>query len=178
MRQELLLDQRCDAHLLLEALAGLDLAGPLLDELGDPDGGRGLGGKAGEQPPVVGRVLLLGEPGAEVERPDQLALADQGHDQGDARVAQVAHGRRIELEAGELDRSGGGLEVGQERVVGGDVHLGARFQRRFGGDGASIDGPWRGNRRARAGAVVGAMRSMPWPDFYSLHRPRIVTNRR
>ena len=52
-REELLLDQRCDAELLLVSLAGLNLGRLLLDELGDPDGRRGLGREAREQPAVV-----------------------------------------------------------------------------------------------------------------------------
>ena len=60
-RQELLLDERRDAHLLLEPLAFGGLGGLLADELGDADGRRGLGGEGGQQATVVGGVVLLGQ---------------------------------------------------------------------------------------------------------------------
>jgi hypothetical protein len=83
-RQELLLDQGGDPHLLLEALALRGLGGLLADELGDPDGGRGLGGEGRQQASIVGRVVLLGEARSEVEGADQLPLRDQRDDEGDA----------------------------------------------------------------------------------------------
>ncbi len=60
-RQELLLDERRDAHLLLEALALGGLGGLLADELGDADGRGGLGGERRQEAAVVGRVVLLGQ---------------------------------------------------------------------------------------------------------------------
>ena len=60
-RQELLLDQLRDLELLLVALALGGLGGLLPDQLGDPDRRRGLGRERGEEAPVVGRVVLLGE---------------------------------------------------------------------------------------------------------------------
>ena len=53
-RQELLLDEGGDAHLLLEPLAGLDLDRLLAHELGDPDGRRRLGGEGGQELAIVG----------------------------------------------------------------------------------------------------------------------------
>ena len=47
-RQELLLDEGRDAHLLFEPLARLGLDGLLAHELGDADGRRGLGGQGGQ----------------------------------------------------------------------------------------------------------------------------------
>ncbi len=93
-RQELLLDQGRDAHLLLQALALGGFVRLLADELGDADRGRGLGGERREEPAVVGRVVLLREPRAEVERADQLALGDERHDQRHAgrRAARVTAG--------------------------------------------------------------------------------------
>ena len=112
-RQELLLDQRGDAHLLLEALALGRLVRLLADQLRDPDGRCGLGGQRGEQPAIVGRVVLLGEPGAEVEGPDQLALRDQRHDQRDPGGPQLRDRRRVQLQLRQLDRSRSGLEEGE-----------------------------------------------------------------
>ena len=144
-----------DAHLLLVALAGLHLGGLLLDELGDAHGGRRLGGQAGEEAAVVGRVLLLGQARPQVERPDQLALADERDDQGDAGGSQVAHGRRVQVELRDVDRPGRGLEVGEERIVRGDVDLGSGRDaraRRSGGlrnsvESAAVVAPRRRDRR-------------------------------
>ena len=80
--------------------------GLLADELRDADGRRGLGGERRQQAAVVGRVVLLGQPRAEIERADQLALRDERHDERDARLAQVADRRRVELEARDVDRPG------------------------------------------------------------------------
>ena len=63
--------------------------GLLADELGDPDGRRGLRGEGRQQAAVVRRVVLLGQARAEVERADELALRDERHDQGDAGLAEV-----------------------------------------------------------------------------------------
>ena len=57
----------------------------LAHELADPERRRGLRGQVVEQPPVVGRVRLVGEAGPEVEHADQLALADERHDERHAR---------------------------------------------------------------------------------------------
>ena len=120
-RQELLLDERRDPHLLVEALALGGLVRLLADELGDADGRGGLGGQGRQEPAVVGRVVLLRQPRAEVERPDQLALGDERHDERDAGFAQRGDRRRVELEPGEVDRAGRGLEVGEQRIALGDV---------------------------------------------------------
>ena len=58
-RQELLLDERRDPHLLLEALPCLDLHGLLAHQLGDPDRRCGLGGERREELAVVRAVLLV-----------------------------------------------------------------------------------------------------------------------
>ena len=87
-RQELLLDERRDAHLLVEAFALGGLGGLLADELGDADGRRGLGGEGRQEAAIVGRVVLLRQARPEVERADQLALGDERHDQRDAGLAQ------------------------------------------------------------------------------------------
>ena len=73
-RQELLLDERRDPHLLVEPFALGRLVGLLADELGDADGRRRLRGEGRQEAAVVGRVVLLGEARTEVERADQLAL--------------------------------------------------------------------------------------------------------
>ena len=87
-RQELLLDQGRDAHLLFHALALGGLVRLLADELGDADRGRGLRGEGRQEPAVVGRVVLLRQARTEVERADQLALGDERDDQRDAGVAE------------------------------------------------------------------------------------------
>ncbi len=120
-RQELLLDQGRDAHLLLEPLALGGLVRLLADELRDADRRRGLRGEGRQQAAVVGRVVLLGQPRAEVERADQLALGDERHHERHARLAHRAERRRVQLEPGDLDRAGRGLEVGEQRVRLGDV---------------------------------------------------------
>ena len=143
-RQELLLDQLRDLELLLEALALGGLGGLLADELRDPDRGRGLGGERREEPAVVGRVLLLGEAGPEVQRPDELALGHERHDERDAGGTQLLERRRGELEAREVDRAGRGLEVGEQRIGLGDVHGDAGLLGRDGGGRRD-----RGGRRVR-----------------------------
>ena len=84
-RQEVLLDQPRDLELLLEALAGRGLGLLLAHELADPQRRRGLRGEVVEQLAVVGGVVLLGQPRAEVEHADQLALADERDGELDAR---------------------------------------------------------------------------------------------
>ena len=79
--QEVLLDQPGDLQLLLEALAAADLGLLLAHELADAHRRRRLRGEALEQLAVVAGVLLLGQPRAEVEHPDQLALGDERHDE-------------------------------------------------------------------------------------------------
>ena len=108
-RQEVLLDQLGDLQLLLEALAAADLGLLLAHELADAHGRRRLRGEALEQPAVVARVLLVGEPRAEVEQADQLALGDERHDELDARRraarrarASRARGRRCRPRRGAL----------------------------------------------------------------------------
>ena len=92
-RQELLLDEGRDAHLLVEALALGGFMGLLTDQLRDADGRRGLGGEGRQEAAIVGGVLLLRKPRAEVERADQLALRDERDDERDARLAQRRDGR-------------------------------------------------------------------------------------
>ena len=87
-REEVLLDQLGDLELLLDPLARPRLCGLLLDELGDLEGGGGLGREAVEEALVVRRVLLVGEARAEVESADELAAADQRHDERDAGLAE------------------------------------------------------------------------------------------
>ena len=82
--EEVLLDQLRDLELLLEALARGGLGLLLADELADPQRRRGLRGEVVEQLAVVGGVLLLGQPRAEVEHADQLALADERDGELDA----------------------------------------------------------------------------------------------
>ena len=76
-------------------------------ELGHLQRRRGLRGERVEQPLVVGRVLLVGEPRAEVERADQLAARDERHDQRHARGAQRVDGGRLQLEPVDLDHAAG-----------------------------------------------------------------------
>ena len=144
-RQELLLDQGGDPHLLLQALAFGGFLGLLANELGDADRRRGLGGERRQQAAIVRRVVLLGQARPQIERPDQLALGDQRHDQCHAGRPKVRHGRRVQFELRELDRTGGSLEVGEERIGLGDVH----------GDRIGLGGTRGGRRRwsGRRGGV-------------------------
>ena len=119
--QEVLLDQLGDLELLLEALAGGGLGLLLAHELADPQRRRGLRGEVVEQLAVVGGVLLLGQPRAEVEHADQLALADQRDGELDAGRLQLGQRRRVELQRLDVDRPAGALQVGEQRVVGCDV---------------------------------------------------------
>ena len=139
-RQELLLDELRDLELLLVALALGGLGGLLADELRDTDGGRGLGGERRQQPAIVGRVVLLRQPRAEVECPDELALGHQRHDERDAAASQLVERRGRELEAREVDRTGCGLEVGEERIGLRDLHRDARLFDRDGRDRRDGDG--------------------------------------
>ena len=86
--QELLLDERRDAHLLFHALALGGLVGLLADKLRDADGGRRLRGEGRQEAAVVGRVVLFGQARTKVEGADQLALRDERDDQGDAGLAE------------------------------------------------------------------------------------------
>ena len=121
-RQELLLDEGRHPHLLVEALSFGRLVGLLADELRDADGRCGLRGERREEPAVVGRVVLLGEPRPEVEGPDQLALRNERHDQGDTGGAQIRDRRRVEFELRQFHRAGRRLEVGEQRIGFRDVH--------------------------------------------------------
>ncbi len=77
--------------------------------------------RVAEEAAIVGRVVLFRQARTEVERADQLALRDEWHDQRDAGLAQGPDRRRVELQAGEVDRTRGRLEVGEQRVRFGDV---------------------------------------------------------
>src|SRR5438093_2789740 len=121
LRKELLLDELRDAHLLLETLAGPDLDLLLAHELRDPDRGRRLTCQLVEKPAVFARIFLVGEARAELEEPDQLALADERDDQPRAARAERLDGGRVELELVKTDRTARLSEIGEERVVWGDV---------------------------------------------------------
>ena len=97
------MDQARDPELLLDALALLGLLLLLADELGDLHRRGRLGSQIVEELPVVGRVLLLGEARPQVEKPDQLALAHQGHDHLDVGFLHGPEGGRIEVELVDLD---------------------------------------------------------------------------
>ncbi len=114
-----------DLELLLDALARPRLCRLLLDELGDLEGRRRLRREGVEQALVVGRVLLVREARPEVERADELAAADQRHDERDTRLLQRCDAGRIELEPIDLDRAAGALQERDERVVGRDLDAGA-----------------------------------------------------
>ena len=119
--EEVLLDQLGDLELLLEALARGRLGLLLAHELADPQRRRGLGGEVVEQLAVVGGVLLLGQPRAEVEDADQLALADERDRELDAGGLELGERGRVELERLDVDRPARALQVGEQRVVGRDV---------------------------------------------------------
>ncbi len=123
-RQEVLLDELGDVELLLDALTLADLGLLLAHELAHLHRRRGLRGEALEQPPVVRRVLLIREAGAQVQHPDQLALGHERHDHGDALRAHLLERRRLQLEVLQLDGAGCALQVSQDGIVGGDVQLG------------------------------------------------------
>ena len=86
--------------------------------------GPACAGEVLEELAVVGGVLLLGQARAQVQHPDQLALADERHGQLDAGRLHRRQRRRVELERLHVDRAAGALEVGEERVVGRDVDRG------------------------------------------------------
>ena len=121
LREELLLDELRDAELLLDALARSDLGLLLAHELRDTDGRRGLRGELLEEPAVIRGVVLVGEPAAEVEEADELALADERHDELHAVRAQRADSGRVELQVVDRDRARARVEVRQDRVVRCDV---------------------------------------------------------
>ena len=99
LRQEVLLDQRRDAELLLDPLARARLGLLPAHELRDLERRRGLRRERVEQLAVVRRVLLPRQPGPEVEHADELALGDERRDELDARLAELHERRRVELEA-------------------------------------------------------------------------------
>ena len=161
--QEVLLDQPGDLELLLEALPGHGLSLLLADELADPQRRRRLSGEIVEQLAVVGGVLLLGHPRPQVQDPDQLALADERHDQLHAGRSQLGKGRRVELQGVDLDRPAGALEVGEERIVGADLHR--RLRRR------DLDAP-RPRRLLLGGrglVATAAPQPSPQPSVQSCH---------
>src|SRR5215218_5237837 len=125
--QQGLLDQARDPELLLNALALLGLLLLLADELGDLHRRCCLGGQVVEELPVVGRVLLLGEARPQIEKPDQLALAHQGHDHLDCGFLHGPEGRRIQIELVDLDHPGSAGEVSHDRVVGRYLDLRGRY---------------------------------------------------
>ena len=156
--QELLLDERGDAHLLLETLALDGLAGLLADELGDADGGGGLGGQGRQKASVVRRVVLLGQARAQVERADQLALRDERHDEGDAGLAHRSDRRRVEFQLGDLHRAGGRLQVGHQRIRLGDVDR----------DGDNVAG---GDRKDGFGRDLRRWIEGAWSDLLASQEP-------
>ena len=133
-REEVLLDQRRDLELLLDPLARPRLCRLLLHELRDLESRGGLRREPVEEALVVGRVLLVGEPRPEVERADELAAADQRHDERDAGLAECRDAGRLELEALDVDRSARALEVRDEWVVRRDLDARCLDGRDRGGD--------------------------------------------
>ncbi len=119
--EELLLDHGSDPQLLFHALA-LSLLGRLrLDELGHADGRRSQTGQRAEEPTVVGRVILLRQPGPEVERPDELTLRHQRHDHLDASLPHRVERRRLQGQTVDLHDLRRGSEHREQRVVRGDL---------------------------------------------------------
>ena len=70
---------------------------------------------------VVGRIILVGEARTDVEDPDQLAICDQRDRERYARRPHLLKGRRIEVQAREVNGARSGLQVGDEGIVGGDL---------------------------------------------------------
>lgn len=167
LRQELLLDQLRDAQLLLDAfdLAGLGLV--LAHELADPQRRCGVPGQRVQQPPIVGRVALLGPAGPEVQDADQLSGHDQGDDEHDARRPQRRDGGGAEVvERVQVDRRGGAAQVVEQRVVGGDVDrpCGVRLVGRRAGEAISVrrrasalERPNRPSVRIRSSTATGIL---------------------
>ena len=156
LRQEVLLDQLRDRELLLEAVARADLGLLLAHELADAHRRRRLRGERLEQPAVVGRVVLVGEPAPDVEQADELAVGDQRHDERDAGRPHLGERRRVQVEVRQVDRARGVLEVGDERIVGRDVErLGACERRR---DRDGLEARSRARFRAPLTGAAGAAR--------------------
>ena len=152
----------------------------LADELGDADRRGGLGGERGQEAPVVGRVLLLGQARAQVERADQLALADQRDDQRDAGLAKLADRRRVQLERREVDRTRCGLEVGEQRVARAMSIAGRRQDGRRGRRGGRRSVCSDGRRRRRRCATteqrrIGRVSAVISCLMLAVGRPGIVT---
>ena len=103
---------------MLDPLPLLGLGLLAADELGNPDRRRHLGGEAFEQLAVVGRVGLVGETAAQVEHPDELALADERDHQFDPSFAQLRHRRGVEVEPLQLDRRTRRLQIGSSGSFG------------------------------------------------------------
>ena len=181
-RQELLLDERGDPHLLLEPLPGLDLDGLLADQLRNPNRRRRLGGQGREEPAVVGAVVLVREPGPEVEGADELALGDERDDDPDAGRAELLECGRLEIEPLDLDHAAGGLEVGEERVVRRDLDRGTSHGRDH-GRGRDVHRHRGGARTAlvSSGRGPSSNRALDRIDechgaVLRLHRPETVTS--
>src|SRR5690606_10071831 len=118
--QQRLLDQRRHLELLLDPLPLLGLRLLLPDQLGHPHRGRHLGGQPAEEPPVVGGVGLVGEPGAEIQGTDQLALADQRDYELDPGGPDRVQGARNQLEIRHPDGAAGGQQDRLQRIPGRD----------------------------------------------------------
>jgi hypothetical protein len=171
-RQELLLDEGRDAHLLLEALPGLDLHGLFADQLGDPDRRRRLGPKGGEERAVVPAVALVRQPGAQVQGADELALGDERDDDPDAGTPELREGGRVELEVLGIDHPTGGLEVGEERVRRGDLDGGPHR-----GEARAVRHGSPPDRRIQRPRVAGATVRLTTPRTSALTLSRSTSSR-
>ncbi len=145
-RQELLLDEGRDAHLLLEALAFGGLVRPARARAGrrgwparpGRPGSSGAGGRPSSSPARTAAGPRL-----------RVPISSPWDTSGTTRATPAARswrdGRRVQLEPRDLDRPGGGLEVGEERVGLGDVD----------GDRVGSSAGAAPGRRATAGAGDG-----------------------
>ena len=72
-------------------------------QLRHADSRSGLRRQIAEQPPVIGRVILLTPALAEIDQADEFALTDQRQRQPDTGPAQGAHTFRVQVQPLEID---------------------------------------------------------------------------
>ena len=82
----------------------------LADELRHLHGRGHLRGEAAKKSAIVGRIGLIGEPGAEIEGAEKLPLADQRHDELHTSFSEGVHRLRLQFEVAQHDWPARGQE--------------------------------------------------------------------
>ena len=121
-REQGLLDQGSNLHLLLDPFSLLGFCLLLPHQLRDLHRRCDLRGEAPQQTTVIRRVRLVREPWAEIERSEQLALADERDDELDALLSDQVQSLRLHVDRGQLQRPSVGEQHRLQGVTHGDGH--------------------------------------------------------